>query len=91
MVLRQALGAIDVLSAIACGALYFSHPFPHLQAALALALVAKGAFFISDVVSVLDIACGITMLLLLWLSWPAVALVLAIYLGFKGALSLLPV
>jgi Na+/H+ antiporter NhaA len=90
MVFRQSLGIIDALSAISCAAIFFGHPLGQFQAAMGLALIGKGAFFIEDIVSVLDIACGIVMFLLLWFSWPTIALSLAIYLGFKATLSLLP-
>ncbi|HIH23803.1 TPA: hypothetical protein HA251_02105 [Candidatus Woesearchaeota archaeon] len=91
MVLRQALGAIDMLSAICCALIPLGYPIPHVQAVAALALIAKGAFFIDDIVSWLDIVCGVAMFILLWAGIPMLALALAIYLGFKAALSFAPV
>jgi hypothetical protein len=81
------LAAIDLLCAISLAALCLGFPLQHLQAGAALMLIAKSAFFITDVISILDIAVGVTMFVLLWISAPTLALGLAIYLGFKAAIS----
>lgn len=87
MVLLLVLGTIDMLCAISLAALSLGHPLPHLQAGAALMLIAKSVFFIKDVVSIIDIAVGITMFALFWMSAPTLALALAIYLGFKAIIS----
>jgi hypothetical protein len=87
MVLLVLLATIDLLCAISLAALVLGYPLPHLQAGAALMLIAKSVFFITDVISILDIAVGITMFVLLWVSAPTLALGLAIYLGFKAVIS----
>jgi hypothetical protein len=81
------LGIIDVLCAISMAGIVLGYPLPHLQAISALALIIKGVLFINDVISVIDIAVGIAMFILLWITAPTIALGLAVYLGIKGLMS----
>ena len=81
------LAAIDLLCAISLAAIAIGYPLPALQAASAFALIGKGILFINDVVSIIDIAIGITMLVLLWMQAPALAIGIAVYLGIKGMAS----
>lgn len=87
MVFLAALGAIDMLCAISLAALALGYPLPHLQAGAALMLMAKSLFFIKDVVSIIDLAVGVTMFVLLWITAPTLTIALAIYLGFKAIIS----
>jgi len=82
--LHYLLGIVDFLAAGSLALLALGSGVPHIQAASALALVVKGTFYINDVLSVIDIALGITLFALLWIDAPLLALSLAIYLGFKG-------
>ncbi len=81
------LGVIDLLCATALLGLYFGHPFNQLQAGMGLAIVMKGAVFFSDVLSLLDIAIGVTMFVLFWIEAPRLALAMAIWLVYKGLYS----
>ncbi len=87
MVFLAVLGAVDVLCAISLALLVFGYPLPQLQAAAALALLAKSIIFIGDAISVIDVATSIAMFALLWISAPTLALGLAVYLGIKGLIS----
>ncbi len=87
MVLVWVLGAIDLLSAAALGALAFGHPYPTVQAVAALALGIKGIIFSQSVVSRIDIVCAIAMIALLWMPSIPIAAVIAVYLGVKGLSS----
>lgn len=87
MVFLPLLAAIDLLCAVSLAATALGYPLPPLQAASAFALVAKGVLFINDVVSVIDVAIGIAMIVLLWIQAPTLAIALAIYLGIKAMAS----
>ena len=78
------LGLIDLLAATALFLVYFEHPFKHLQAGIALALMMKGVLFIGDILSLIDIAIGILMFVLFWLDAPLLALSAGIWLVYKG-------
>jgi hypothetical protein len=88
MVFLPLLAGIDLLCAVSLVAMALGYPLPPLHAASAFALMVKGVFFINDVVSVIDIAVGIAMLVLLWIQAPTLAIALAIYLGIKAMASL---
>lgn len=87
MVFLALLAGVDLLCAISLAALALGFPIPHLQAAAALGLMLKGIAFISDVVSIIDIAIGVAMIVLLWVEAPMLALGLAIYLALKALAS----
>ncbi len=78
------IGIIDILSAGALLSTYFGHPLPHLQAGMALALLGKGLFFITDVLSWIDIIIAVCMFIFFWVEAPTVALVMATWLLYKG-------
>lgn len=78
------LGLIDILAAVALFALYFDNPFGRLQAGMSLGLMMKGVLFITDVLSWIDIAIGILMLVLFWVEAPKLALAAGIWLLYKG-------
>lgn len=85
--LAAILGLIDLLAAISLIAYAFGYPLPYLQAGAALGLTGKGAMFITDALSVIDVLIGIAMFGLLWMELPMLALGLAIYLACKGLYS----
>jgi hypothetical protein len=87
MVFVIMLGMIDMLCAISLIIAVLGFPLPHLQAGSAMMLMFKGFIFIKDVISILDIIAAGCMLYLLWQSSTAIALTIAIYLGFKGIIS----
>ena len=78
------LGLIDLLASIALLGIYFEHPIPHMQAGMALGLIAKGILFINDILSVLDIVIGIAMFVFFWAVAPKLALAMGIWLIYKG-------
>ncbi len=81
------LALIDMLGAISAAGIALGFPLYSLQAASALGLILKGIVFYDDVVSWLDIICGIMLFILFWASMPTLALAIAVYLGFKGIIS----
>lgn len=83
------LGIIDLLCTLSLVLLLFGYPLYPLQAGAALLLIGKGVLFFSDVLSILDIIAAVLILVLIWISLPLAALILAIYLGGKGTLSLI--
>ena len=87
MAFAAALGMIDVLCAITLFCAAFGFPIPHLQAVTGIALVAKGCFFIADILSVIDVIIGFAMLALLWIEAPLFALAIAVYLALKALAS----
>lgn len=87
MVFVAFLGAIDLLCAISLAVAIIGFPMPHLQAGAAMMLLFKGFIFIKDVVSILDIIAACCTLYLLWQFSSTLALVIAIYLAFKGIIS----
>jgi hypothetical protein len=81
------LALIDVFGAISAAGLALGMPLYSMQAASALALILKGIIFYDDIVSWLDIVCGIMLFVLFWANLPTIALAMAVYLGFKGLMS----
>lgn len=78
------LGIIDLLAAAALIGIHLGHPFEHLQAGMALAIIMKGVVFISDILSLIDVSIGILMFVLFWVEAPTLALVAGIWLIYKG-------
>ena len=87
MVIVWLLGAVDVLCAISLAAAALGYPIGHLQASAAFGLLLKGGFFITDIISIIDVIIALVMFWLLWFPHPTLALGLAVYLGLKGVIS----
>lgn len=81
------LGIVDLLAAGALVSLYFGHPIYHLQAGMGLALVAKGLLFMPNVLSIIDVVIGIAMFVLFWIAAPQLALIMGLWLVYKGITS----
>jgi hypothetical protein len=81
------LGAVDLICAGALAFLAFGTPLYPLQAGAALLLLLKAAFYIGDMLSIVDVVAGLLMLGLIWFEAPILALVLALYLGGKALYS----
>jgi hypothetical protein len=82
------LALLDILAAAAMITFSFGYPFPHLQASIALFLVIKAIVFLKSGLSIIDLLCGLAMLLLLWIQIPVLPIIIAVYLGLKGLYSL---
>jgi hypothetical protein len=82
------LALLDILAAAAMTTYSFGHPCPHLQASAALLLVIKAVVFLKSGLSIIDLLCGLTMILLLWIQIPLLPIIIAVYLGLKGLYSL---
>lgn len=82
------LSLIDLFASATMLLSFFGHPFPHVQASAALLVLAKALIFIRSSLSIVDILCGLCMLLLLWMQLPFLALGVGVYLAIKGFYSL---
>lgn len=87
MALVLLLALVDLGAALSLILSVLGVPLPLLQAAMALALLAKGIVFINDILSIVDIALAGLMFGLLWWNAPLWALSIGIYLAFKGLYS----
>jgi hypothetical protein len=82
------LALLDIFCGAVLLATAYGLPFGPVQAGLALLLLIKAVVFRGSFLSILDAVVAIAMILLLWISAPSIAIVLAIYLAAKGLYSL---
>ena len=85
--LAKILGILDLLSALAIIILQFNIG-KSITLILAVYLIGKGVFFISDKVSIVDIVCGISMIMMYLYGFHPIAYLFVFWLAQKGTLSL---
>jgi len=81
------LALVDVLAAAALLLAAFGYTVYPFQAATALLLILKAGVFHRSFLSIIDIAVGLLMFVLLWHGQPIVAAVAGGYLGVKAIYS----